>query len=171
MGSTGGQRLSDVANLTWSNIDLQRAELRLHTRKTDKRLIIPLAPPLLQHLESLPSSDNPSQPLHPRAFALLQKEGRTATISNQFTELLAVAGLRPHKGCQSTGKGRDSAREQSSLSFHSLRATATTLLHEAGVPAAVCQALIGHDSEAIHQLYVTVGKQALVSTAAALPAL
>ncbi len=170
-GLYSGQRLSDIANLTWSNIDLERAELRLQTRKTAKRLIIPLAPPLLQHLETLPSSDNPRQPLHPRAFALLQKEGRTATISNQFTELLALAGLRPHKGRQSTGKGRDGTREQSSLSFHSLRRTATTLLHEAGVPAAVCQALIGHDSEAIHQLYVTVGREALTRAAAALPSL
>jgi integrase len=172
-GFYSGQRLSDVASLTWSNIDLQRRELRLQTRKTAKRLIIPLASPLLQHLESLPSSDNPNQPLHPRAFALLHKEGRTATISNQFTELLALAGLRPHphKGHRSTGKGRDVAREQSPLSFHSLRRTATTLLHEAGVPAAVCQALIGHDSEAIHELYVTVGREALTRAAAVLPAL
>jgi len=170
-GLYSGQRLSDVANLTWSNVDLERAELRLQTRKTSKRLIIPLAPPLLQHLEALPSSDNPRQPLHPRAFALLQKEGRTATISNQFTELLALAGLRPHKGRRSTGKGRDVAREQSSLSFHSLRRTATTLLHEAGVPPAVCQALIGHDSEAIHELYVAVGWEALKGGAAVLPPL
>jgi integrase len=170
-GLYSGQRLSDVANLTWSNVDLERAELRLQTRKTSKRLIIPLAPPLLQHLEALPSSDNPRQPLHPRAFSLLQKEGRTATISNQFTELLALAGLRPHKGHQSTGKGRDAAREHSSLSFHSLRRTATTLLHEAGVPAAVCQALIGHDSEAIHELYVGIGWEALKGAAATLPIL
>jgi integrase len=168
-----GQRLSDVANLTWSNIDLQRGELRLQTRKTSKRLIIPLAPPLLAHLETLPTSDDPSQPVHPRAFALLHAEGRTATISNQFVELLAQAGLRPHpiRGHRSTGKGRDAARAGSSLSYHSLRRTATTLLHEAGVPAAVCQALIGHDSEAIHELYVTVGREALTRAAAALPTL
>jgi integrase len=166
-----GQRLSDVAGLVWSNIDLERAELRLETRKTGKRLFIPLALPLLQHLESLPSSDNPKQPLHPRAFATLQKQGRTATLSNQFTELLADAGLRPHKGHKSTGKGRDGAREQSPLSFHSLRRTATTMLHEAGIPAAVCQALIGHDSEAIHELYVAVGREALTRAAAALPVL
>ena len=166
-----GQRLSDVANLTWSNIDLEHVQLRLQTRKTAKRLIIPLAPPLLHHLETLPSSDNPRQPLHPRAFGLLQKEGRTATISNQFTELLALAGLRPHKGRQSTGKGRDRTRDQSSLSFHSLRRTATTLFHEAKVPAAVCQALIGHHSEAIHELYVAVGWESLTDAAATLPAL
>jgi len=57
------------------------------------------------------------------------------------------------------------------LSFHSLRRTATTLLHEAGVPAAACQALIGHDSEAIHELYITVGREALQRAAAVLPAL
>jgi integrase len=166
-----GQRLGDVASLVWSNIDLERAELRLKTRKTGKQLFVPLALPLVQHLESLPSSDNPRQPLHPRAFATLQKHGRTATLSNQFAELLADAGLRPHKGRQSTGKGRDATREQSSLSFHSLRRTATTLLHEAGVPVAVCQALIGHDSETIHELYVTVGREALTRAAAALPPL
>jgi integrase len=101
---------------------------------------------------------------------MLQKEGRTATISNQFTELLASAGLRPHKQ-QRKAQGRNATREQSPLSFHSLRRTATTLLHEAGVPAAVCQALIGHDSEAIHELYVTVGQEALTRAAAALPTL
>jgi hypothetical protein len=35
----------------------------------------------------------------------------------------------------------------SELSFHSLRGTATTLLHEAGVPSSVAEALIGHDGE------------------------
>jgi len=42
-------------------------------------------------------------------------------------------------------------------------------LHEAGVPAAVAQALIGHDSEAMHELYVSVGREALEKAAAALP--
>ena len=55
------------------------------------------------------------------------------------------------------------------LNFHSLRRTATTLLHEAGVPAAVARALIEHDSEAMHQLYVSVGREALEQAAATLP--
>jgi hypothetical protein len=42
-------------------------------------------------------------------------------------------------------------------------------LHEAGVPAAVGQALIGHDSKAMHELYVSVGREALEKAAAALP--
>jgi integrase len=55
------------------------------------------------------------------------------------------------------------------LSFHSLRRTATTLLHEAGVPSAVAQALIGHDSEAMHGIYISVGREALEKATAASP--
>jgi site-specific recombinase XerD len=55
------------------------------------------------------------------------------------------------------------------LSFHSLRHTATTVLHEGGVPAAVAQALIGHDSEASHQIYVTVGDEALLKASTVFP--
>jgi site-specific recombinase XerD len=46
-----------------------------------------------------------------------------------------------------------------------LHYTATTLLHERGVPAAVAQALLGHDSEAIHQVYVSVGFEAFKKAA------
>lgn len=55
-----GQRLGDIATLTWQNIDLEQNELRLVTNKTGRRQIIPLASPLLRHIESLPSSDDPT---------------------------------------------------------------------------------------------------------------
>jgi integrase len=77
--------------------------------------------------------------------------------------------LRARKTHKSTNKGRDVAREANQLSFHSLRRTATTLLHEAGIPAAVAQAPIGHDSEAMHELYINVGREALLKAANALP--
>ncbi len=66
---------------------------------------------------------------------------------------------------------KGAGREVSPLSFHSLRRAATTLLHEAGIPAAVAQALIGHDSAAIHEIYISVGREALEKAAAALPEL
>jgi len=79
------------------------------------------------------------------------------------------AGIREKQPHRSRGIGRSAQRQAAALSFHSLRRTATTLLHEAGVPAAVVQSLIGHDSEEVHQLYVAVGKEALASAAARLP--
>jgi hypothetical protein len=99
-------------------------------------------------------------------FDLAALLAKTASGNRRFAYAIA---LRPHKGRRSTGKGRDRARQESALSFHSFRRTATTLLHEAGIPAAVCQALIGHDSAAIHELYVSIGREALAKAAACLP--
>ena len=92
-------------------------------------------------------------------------------LSRQFGELLASAGLRASGTHQSTGKTRTSRRNLNALSFHSLRRTATTLLHEAGIAAAVAQALIGHHSEAIHEHYVNVGREALQKAAAVFPSI
>ena len=50
-----------------------------------------------------------------------------------------------------------------------MRRTATTLLHEAGIPAAVAQAFIGHDTEAMHEVYIAVGREALDKAAEAFP--
>jgi integrase len=164
-----GQRLSDVASISWNNIDLEKGELRLTTRKTGRLLILPLAPTLQRFLESVPSSDSPDTPLHPRAFATLAKHGRSAALSNQFGDLLADAGLRERKSHDAVKHGRDRFRDSSPISFHSLRRTATTLLHEAGIPQQVVQAMIGHDSSEIHQLYVSIGAPALRLAADSLP--
>src|SRR5438874_5923341 len=66
-----GQRLSDVAMLTWENIDLARGEIRLVSRKTARTLILPIAASLHKHIEALPSNDDPAGPLHPRAYAIV----------------------------------------------------------------------------------------------------
>ena len=66
-------------------------------------------------------------------------------------------------------KGRGSRRDVEPLSVHSLRRTATTLLHEAGVPAALAQGLIARDSKAMRELYVSVSREALEKATAASP--
>jgi integrase len=45
-----GQRLSDLASLTWSNIDLEKNQIRLLARKTGKNVILPIAAPLRSHI-------------------------------------------------------------------------------------------------------------------------
>jgi integrase len=70
-----GQRLADIATLRWNNLDLVRGELRLSTRKTDKTMVLPLAAPLRKHLEFLSqSSSEPSAPIHPKAFDLVERQ-------------------------------------------------------------------------------------------------
>jgi integrase len=137
-----GQRLGDLACLTWSQIYLERDEIRLTTRKTDKQLLIPIAEPLREHLLTIATGDNPRAPVHPCAFGIVAAQnGRVGTLSNQFSELLVACGLREPRNHKSRGIGRDGKREGLDKSFHSLRHTAVSLLKDAGVPDAVVMAL------------------------------
>ena len=170
-GLYSGQRLGDIVSLTWDNIDLERNEIRLRTRKTGKRLTIPIASPLRSHIDSLPVTDEPGSPLHPKAFAIMKRQGILGNVSNQFADLLAAAGLREKLLHRRTGNGRSGRRISNDLSFHSLRHTAVSLLKDAGVPQAVVQELIGHDSKAMSALYTHVGREAMEKATAALPEL
>jgi integrase len=167
-----GQRLGDLATLTWQNIDLQHGEIRLVTHKTHKTLILPMAAPLRKHIEALPVSDDPAAPLHPRAFAIVTKQGKSGHLSNQFADLLAQAGLRekkPHRKTGETGIGRGRGSAAGGLSFHCLRHTAVTMMKEANVPAAVVMELVGHDSERMSDIYTHVGAEAMQKAADSLP--
>src|SRR6266446_2017606 len=106
-----------------------------------------------------------------RKAGILEANGNASMLSRQFGELLAQVGLRASAPHQSTGKTRPSRRNLNALSLHSLRRIAATLLHEAGIAGAVAQALIGHDSEAIHEHYVNVGREALQKAAAVFPSI
>ena len=156
VGLYTGLRMGDIATLTWSNIDLHQAEVGVTTQKTGRRQVIPLAKPVVQYLVNLPGSDDPNQPLFPRAHDCKARHKHGGALSNQFHSILVGAGLaqaRDHKG---KGKGRDAKRQLSALSFHSLRHTATSLLKNAGVSDVVARDIIGHDSEAVSQNYTHI---------------
>jgi hypothetical protein len=65
-----------------AQIDLDRDEIRSKTRETGKGLLIPIAAPLLEHLLSQATSDNPRSPVHPRSYAIIHAQnGCVATPS------------------------------------------------------------------------------------------
>ncbi|NBV21450.1 MAG: hypothetical protein EBS05_05940 [Proteobacteria bacterium] len=156
MGLYTGLRLSDVATLTWANVDLQGHEIRVVSGKTDRQQILPIARVLLKHLESLPSSDDPNGPLFPEACAARQRSQYGGTLSNQFHQILVSAGLAKKRPHTKAGDGRSSKRAPSELSFHSLRHTATSLLKNAGVSDAVARDIIGHESVAVSRNYTHI---------------
>ena len=94
-----GQRLADLSLLTWENVDLGRNEIRLVTKKTGKRLTIPMSAPLRLHVLSLPAGEFPDKPIHPRAFEAVPKPRQ----SQQCLELVR----------RSVGSGRASAEAES----------------------------------------------------------
>ena len=158
-----GQRLMDLARITWANIDLERNELRLVTAKTGRRVILPLAAPLRTHIESLSSTDDLAAHIHPRAAAAVNG----ATLSMQFEAILVQAGLRERV----LPKERSTRRTQHELSYHSLRHTVVSIMHSAGVPQAVTESFAGHSSGAVHQLYIHADREGLQRAADLLPAL
>lgn len=163
-----GQRLGDLATLTWDNLDLVNTELRLTTGKTNRQIRIPLAQPLVDHIGSLESTKEEAAYLHPTLAEIYQEKG-APVLSNQFGTILAKCGLRKPVSHRSKEKGRNASREIATVSFHSLRATAVTMLHEAGIPAATVEEWVGHDSTEVHRAYIKIGRETLEKASKALP--
>lgn len=75
-----GQRLGDIARLTWNNIDLDRQEIRFATAKTKRRTVLPIAAPLSEYLLSLSPAGAPEQPLFPKLAAKLGPSNRAGAL-------------------------------------------------------------------------------------------
>ncbi len=164
-----GQRLKDLATLTWQNLDLDRNELRFVTGKTGRQQIIPLARPLQRYIQSLPSPDDPKQPLFARADGIVERTGMVGMLSRQFYDLMAGVGLVKTRTHQKTGNGRSVKRTQNEISFHCLRHTATSLMKNAGISSAIVQEFIGHDSPEISANYTHIEMDAMRKAAESMP--
>jgi integrase len=144
-----GQRLGDLAKLTWRAVNLDAGEIAFAAKKTGRRIVLPLVQPLSDYLASIQASDNPNAYIFPRAASAK----RTASLSNQFRAIMADAGLVEPRTHESTGKGPFRMRETSELSFHSLRHSAVTMLKAAGVSDFIAREIVGHESAAISRQY------------------
>jgi integrase len=86
-----GQRLGDIATLRWNNLDLARGELRLPTRKTGKGNSPATGGFSSRQIEFLwTSSNEPSAPIDPKAFDLVERQRKkgTSAINSQSCSLL-----------------------------------------------------------------------------------
>ncbi len=163
-----GQRLGDLATLRWSNLDLKNNLFNIYTGKTGRKIDVPFSDTLLDHILTLNAPDDPNAFVHPELGGIYEQSG-SATLSNQFSSLLASTGVRKKVSHKSKGVGREGRRATEALGFHNLRVTAITLLHEAGIPQATVQQWVGHDSEDVHRLYIKLGKEASQKASDALP--
>jgi integrase len=159
------QRLGDLAKLTWRAVNLDTGEIAFTTRKTGRRIVLPLVQPLSDYLASLPTGDNPNAYIFPRAASAK----RTASLSNQFREILADAGLVEPRGHEGRGKGRSAAREPSEISFHSLRHSAVTMLKASGLSDFIAREIVGHESSAVSRQYTHLSTDDLRNAMQRLP--
>ena len=160
-----GQRLGDLAKLTWRAVNFETGEIAFTARKTGRRTVLPLVQPLTDYLASLPANDNPNAFIFPRAASA----NRTGTLSNQFRDILVAAGLVEPRGHEATKRGRSQARETSEISFHSLRHSAVTMLKASGLSDFVAREIVGHESAAVSRQYSHLSTDDLRSAMRRLP--
>jgi integrase len=144
-----GARLGDSTNLCWSNIDLERKQIRFLPEKSRKKqeLVIPIHPDLEAYLLGLPSSDRADKYLCPTLGGALA--GHRASLSKEFGAILEAAGIDRRAGRKKHGKGRVFNR----LGFHSLRHTFNSMMADAGVSIELRAKLTGHATISMNDRY------------------
>jgi integrase len=169
-----GQRLGDIARLSWDQVDLEAREIRLQTSKTGRHQKIPIPPPLLKHITRLKKKAGEPY-LHPKAEDIVATQGKTGSLSVQFHKLMAKAKIVEAKKHRKTtvkaaedGKPKD-RKGEAKVSFHSLRHTTTSLLKNAGVSAAIAEEFVGHDSAEMNRVYTHIELKTMKKAAGLLP--
>lgn len=146
---TGGQRLGDIATLKWEQINLEGGMISMTTQKTKRRMNKPLIAPLKAVLERRLACRVSDYVFPVAAMRHAQADNTTGKLSIDFSNLLKKFGFIDEINTERIGK----RRLLSELSFHSLRATAVTVLRIAGVAPDLCRVIVGHDSEIIERIY------------------
>lgn len=149
-----GQRLGDIAALTWRNLDTVNGVIRIRAAKTGAEVEIPIPPPLLRHIGTLSTPKTDREPIHP-----LSANKKIPRLSSEFTEIMVAAGIRDEDPDRA-GNGRAGKRNRNELSFHSLRHSFVSLLKSTGAGESVAMALAGHESAAVSASYTHIENDA-----------
>ena len=160
-----GARMSDVANLRWSNVDLisDIKTIRFRPRKGGGEVVTVIHLALEDYLLSMPTAKSDDEFL----FSSLA-ERNASTLSNWFRDIMERAKIENREVRKRTSKN---GRSVSALSFHCLRHSFTSALANAGVSEERRMALTGHTTRDIHAKYTHHELKALKDAVAVLPAI
>lgn len=149
-----GLRLRDCAGLTWREVDLMNGSIALATGKTGREVNIPISEPLARHLGAI-AGDDADAPLCPALYA--KPAGR---LSAEFHKIMVKAGMAEPRDYEVTGKGHVARRKASTISFHSLRHSATSELKSTGVSDSIAMDIIGHETASVSRNYTKISESA-----------
>ena len=96
-------------------------------------------------------------------------ENDSGALSAEFRKILVAANLLGDYERKNQGTGRSCRRKTSPLSFHSLRHNFITMLQERGASQMVARQLVGHNSDAVNQLYTHASPETLRKSLKKLP--
>lgn len=179
LGIYGGLRLGDACLLRWEAVDLLARRLVVTPAKTRRRLakkiVLPLHPVLAAILAETPPPARRDDVL-PDLAATYRRD--PAAVSKRVRDLFEAAGIQTQDAPAAEAEdGADAEaqddperkRRRSIAGFHALRHSFVSLAAVAGVPQAVVQALVGHATAAMTEVYTHVPEAATRAAIAALP--
>jgi integrase len=161
LGYYGGLRLGDAVTLTWGSVDFTGNRLVVETHKTGDTLEIPMHSTLERHLSKM--AGDSTGPLCP-GLAAVPIGGRSG-LSKQFLAVMRKAGIG-NNAVETGGQ-----RKLSRLSFHALRASFNSTLHNKGVDQELRRKLTGHKSNNVNDRYTRTELQTLAEAVNKLPSL
>ena len=147
--------------LPWSAVDFANNKLVVETHKTNDELEIPMHPTLEAHLSKL--AGDSTGPICP-TLAAVPVGGRSG-LSKQFLAIMRKAGI------SNEAKATGGQRTLSQLSFHALRATFNSALHNKGVDQELRRKLTGHKSNLVNDRYTQTELKTLRDAVVKLPSL
>jgi integrase len=143
-----GARVSDLAQLKWSNVDLEEqsasiwfVQQKVKGKSRKAKVRVPIYGDLLEYLIHCPSSDHANAPVFPQLHD--KPTGGTDGLSTGFRRIMERAGIDPGVIRQ---RGGDHGRSVARLSFHSLRHSFNSALANAEVSQEVRMIFTGHSS-------------------------
>jgi integrase len=156
-GLSTGMRLGDVAGLEWEQIDLRHGVLKVTAQKTGDTQTIPLHTNFQAWLKNQTRGIGKA-PVFPDLYG--KKSGGCSGLSATFKKLMEKAGVvgkivRRGVADRESMEGNKArtGRQTSSLTFHSLRHTATSQMANAGIEADQRKAITGHSDDRVHDRY------------------
>ncbi len=146
LGFYTGQRDRDCRLLNWSDVDMERSEIRFRRMKNQDRFDVPMHPRLERHLRWWHRARGGRGKVLPELSGLAQTGAAGFPHVFRFKILPKIGIVQPYrKGCP--------GRAASEYSFHSFRHALSTALNEAGVSEVDRMALVGHSDKAVSRGY------------------
>ena len=163
-----GCRLADAACMEWGNIDMTRRMIRYLPSKTRRKvknpLLIPMHPELYGILAEIPKAEQRGAVCPD--MATRYREHGANDVSDLIQAHFEKCGLATTTEREGAG-----VRRAVTVGFHSMRHTAVSLLRESGAAQSVSQAIVGHNSAEVHQLYTHTDESAMRRAVDSLPGL
>ncbi len=162
-----GARLSDVANLRWSNIDTEHGIVTFKERKGQKAAVLGLHPDFLDWIaeRSRPKDD-------PESYAFSKLAGRPLGgedgLSNEFSRLVEKAGI---KGRLLRERNSGKGRSLKALSFHTLRHTAASTVFNQSALKEITRRVTNHAPDGSLDRYIHRDLEAIKEAVKLIPRL